>query len=86
MTGSAAALLHVALQDLHAGKTAQAARLPTLAGHGRDPALVDLVREEAVRAAAQGRRIAHAGVDVAGPECLWMKGILDDARRDTRRT
>lgn len=85
-TGTAAALLHVALQDLHAGKAAQARRLPALAAACRDDALAELVRSEAARAEAQAARLRDAGVDVAGPENLWMAGILDDAERDTRAT
>lgn len=83
---SAAALLHVALQDLHAGKTDQAARLPGIAAKAADAALAALLRAEAVAAAAQAGRIGAAGVAVAGPENLWMAGILDDAERDTRST
>lgn len=81
-TSSRAALLHVAVQDLHAGKRAQADRLPPLADAVRDPALRDLVRAEAARVAAQAARLARAGGDMGGPANLWIAGILDDADRD----
>lgn len=83
-TASRAALLHVALQDLHAAKRAQAERLPALAGAARDPALKALLLAEAERARAQAERLAEAGGDMSGPDCLWMSGVLDDADRDAR--
>jgi ferritin-like metal-binding protein YciE len=85
-TSSAAALLHVALQDLYAGKEAQAARLPGLAVQCRDPVLRELVEAEAGRAAKQAARIRAVAANVTGPENLWMAGILDDAERDTKQT
>ena len=83
---SAPGLLHVALEDLHAGKIVQAQRLPDLAAKCSDACLVDLVRREAVRVTDQANRIREAGVNVAEPKNLWMTGILDDAERDTRQT
>lgn len=85
ITRSAAALLHVALQDLHAGKSAQSKRLPGLAERCTDAGLVALVAAEADHAARQAGDIA-AVTDVDGPENLWMAGILDDAERDTHQT
>ena len=85
-TASTAALLHVALQDLHAGKADQVDRLPGIAATCTDVALADLVRAEADRAARQAARIRDAGVEVSGPANLWMAGILDDATRDGRQT
>lgn len=83
-TASRSALLHVAVQDLHAGKRMQAGRLPALADAVRDAALKALVSAEAERAADQGRRLEEAGGDMSGPASLWMGGILDDAERDAR--
>lgn len=83
-TASRAALLHVAVQDLHAGKLAQAERLPGLAAAARDPALRELISAEAARAGLQATRLAQAGGDMSGPKNLWMNGVLDDAERDTR--
>lgn len=84
--GSAASLLHVALEDLHVGKAAQADRLPGIAAKCSDPALADLLAAESARCGAQGARIRDAGVKVASPKNCWMAGILDDAERDTRQT
>lgn len=86
VTETAAALLHAALQDLHAGKGAQAARLPALADECEDQSLADLLRREAARADEQAGRLRDAGVATAGPPNLWMGGVLDDAERDTRQT
>ena len=85
-TSSAATLLHVALQDLHAVKEAQAARLPRLAAQCRDVALRELVDVEAARAAMHAARTRAVAANVSGPENLWMAGILDDATRDTQQT
>ncbi len=82
-TASRAALLHIALQDLHAGKRAQAERLPAIADAARDPALRALLEAEAARAGSQAERLA-AGGDMGGPDNLWIAGILDDAERDAR--
>lgn len=83
-TASRSALLHVAIQDLHAGKRMQADRLPALADAARDPALKAIASTQAERAAAQAARLEDAGGDMSGPVNLWMKGILDDAERDAR--
>lgn len=83
-TSNMAALLHVAVQDLHAGRRALAARLPAVAHAATDAALRNLIEAEAARADAQAERLAAAAGDMAGPENLWMKGILDDADRDAR--
>lgn len=83
-TASRAALLHVALQDLHAGKLDQARRLPALADAARDPELRELLQAEAGRVGSQADRLAQAGGDMSGPENLWIGGILDDAERDAR--
>ena len=85
ITSSAASLLHVALQDLHAGKQAQIARLSNLVEQCSDPQLGAVIEAEVTRATTQAARI-DAAVDVTGPENLWMTGILDDAERDTRQT
>lgn len=79
-------LLHAAIQDLHAGKLDAAKRLPTLADGARDEALATLLREEAARAGAHAARLAGLGATADGPANLWMRGILDDAERDTRQT
>ena len=83
-TSSLPALLHVAVQDLHAGKLLLRDRLPALAKTAGDAALVGLIEAEAARAGDQADRLAAAGGDMAGPDNLWMSGILDDADRDAR--
>lgn len=83
-TASRAALLHVAVQDLHAGKRAQAERLAAIADAARDPTLRALLAAEVARAGAQADRLAAVGGDMSGPENLWIAGILDDAERDAR--
>jgi hypothetical protein len=82
-TASAAALLHVALQDLHAGKAMQVERLGVLVEAVRDAELKALLADEAGSAGIQRDRLA-ALADVSGaPENLWMQGVLNDAERDT---
>lgn len=83
-TASSAALLHVAIRDLYAGKIAQAERLPALVDAARDPALKALLATEAAQARVQAARLGQAGGDKGGPANLWMGGILDDAERDAR--
>lgn len=83
-TASRAALLHVALQDLHAGKRAQVERLPAICEAAHDPALRALLSAEIARAAAQAERLAGVGGDMEGPANLWIAGVLDDAERDAR--
>nr|WP_239474897.1 DUF892 family protein [Sphingomonas sp. BT552] len=85
-TSSAAALLHVALQDLHAGKLDQVRRLPAIASGCSDAVLAECLRTEAATAAAQAERLLRAGGDMEGPSNLWMNGILDDAERDASQT
>lgn len=82
-TSSAAALLHAAVQDLHAAKRWQVERLPALADAAGE-ALAALIRDEAARADAQAGRIEASGVNTDGPANLWMAGVLDDAERDAR--
>jgi ferritin-like metal-binding protein YciE len=81
-TSSKAALLHIAAQDLHAGKLLLRERLPALAETMTDAALRQLIGAELALAERQARRLATAAGDMAGPENLWMTGILDDADRD----
>jgi len=84
-TSSRAALLHIAVQDLHGGKLLLARRLPVIAGHGLDTELVAILGEDAARAEVQAEGLCDTGVSMAGPVNLWMPGILDDAERDTQR-
>ena len=79
-----AALLHVAVQDLYAGKLLLHDHLPALARAASDAELVRLIEAEAARAGAQAERLATAAGDMTGPKNLWVAGILDDADRDAR--
>lgn len=83
---SAAELLHVACEDLHAGKRAQVDRLPGIADQCGDADLARLLHDEAARADAQAKRIGKVAANLGSPDNLWMGGILDDAERDTRQT
>lgn len=82
-TASMAALLHVALQDLRAGKALLAERLPALQDAATDARLVATIASLCDHAAAGRERLdaLNAG---EGPNNLWMRGILDDADRDAR--
>ena len=83
-TASAAALLHVCLQDLHAGKAMQVERLGALIDAVTDEQLRAVLVQAREQAAGQRDRLA-AVADVSGaPDNLWMRGILDDAARDTK--
>lgn len=84
LTASKPALLHVAMQDLYAGKMLLAKRMPALRDAVSDPALVAILESEIVRAGDQAGRLRAAAADLEGPANLWMTGILDDADRDAR--
>jgi len=82
-TDSADALLTVALQDLRAGIDMLVERLSDIGKAAEGEALrqaIESLIEEAGRAATE---LAATGRAEGGPENLWMKGILDDAERDT---
>lgn len=81
--GSAPALLHAALQDIHAGLRDQAARLPDVA---HDAALRTLLAEAKRGSGELADRLEHEGLSPNGPDNLWMGGVLDDAERDARST
>jgi ferritin-like metal-binding protein YciE len=81
-TSSKAALLHIAAQDLHAGKLLLHDHLPALAESMTDAAFRKVIEAEAGLAETQAQRLSTAAGDMAGPSNLWMTGILDDADRD----
>ncbi|WP_431469811.1 DUF892 family protein [Sphingosinithalassobacter sp. LHW66-3] len=83
-TETAAALLTLCLQDLRAGEEMLAVRLPGIAAAASAPALLAQLAEEAGDAAAHVRELEATGRAAGGPDNIWMKGILDDAERDTR--
>ena len=82
-TASMAALLHVALQDLRAGKALLVERLQALQDAASDARLAAVIADVRDHATAGCRRLdaLNAG---GGPDNLWMRGILDDADRDAR--
>ena len=84
--GSAASLLHAAVQDLHDGKRRATKRLPAIAAQASDAGLRAILLAEAERATEQAERLAATGLNTDGPKNLWMAGILDDAERDGRLT
>ncbi|MCC2978925.1 DUF892 family protein [Sphingomonas sp. IC4-52] len=84
LTASRAALLHVALQDLRAGKQLLIERLLPLAETASDPSLQDVIERDRANARRHAARLDGIA-DLAGaPANLWMSGILDDAERDAR--
>jgi ferritin-like metal-binding protein YciE len=81
-TASHAALLRIALQDLHAGKVLLERRLPGLRDAASTPALGEEIVRLIAEAGTQAARLAALGLDTDAPKNLWMTGILDDADRD----
>jgi len=81
-TDSRAALLHVALQDLRAGKALLIDRLPALADAAAADALRDVLERDRTNARRHAARLDNVADLAGGPPNLWMAGILDDADRD----
>lgn len=84
LTASRAALLHVALQDLRAGKSLLIDRLPDLADAATDPGLRDTIERDRANARQHAARLDDLAALARPPANLWMAGILDDADRDAR--
>ncbi len=82
LTASRAALLHVALQDLRAGKVLLIERLPPLAKAADAAALCDVIERDHANACRHAERLDALGDLSDGPPNLWMAGILDDADLD----
>lgn len=81
---TAAELLTVCVQDLHAGAVLLAQRLPAIAEAAATPALRDHLIGIAERSGEGARRYRATGEPIDGADNLWMDGILVDAERDTR--
>jgi ferritin-like metal-binding protein YciE len=82
LTASRAALLHVALQDLRAGKQLLVDRLMSLSDAASDAGLQEVIERDRANAKRHAVRLDEMA-DLAGaPQNLWMSGILDDAERD----
>ncbi len=77
------ALLKVALHDLHGGELAARDRLPTIAEAVADEELGEALSRLAERSSQQAEALAATGRLTDGPGNLWMRGVLDDAVRDT---
>ena len=84
LTASRAALLHVALQDLRAGKTLLIDRLPALADAADSDVLREVIERDRANARRQAARLDDAADLSNAPQNLWMDGILDDAVRDAK--
>lgn len=84
LTASRAALLHVALQDLRAGKQLLVDRLTPLADAAADFALQDVIERDRANARRHASRLDEMADLGTPPDNLWMSGILDDADRDAQ--
>ncbi len=84
LTASRAALLHVALQDLRAGKQLLIERLDPLADVVSDLTLQDVIERDRANAKRHAARLDDMADLAGGPPNLWMTGILDDAARDAQ--
>jgi len=84
LTASRAALLHVALQDLRAGKQLLIDRLDPLADVASDLALQDVIERDRANAKRHATRLDDMAELTGGAPNLWMAGILDDAERDAK--
>ncbi|SEJ00350.1 Ferritin-like metal-binding protein YciE [Sphingomonas sp. OV641] len=84
LTASRAALLHVALQDLRAGKQLLIDRLLPLAETASDAGLQEVIERDRANARRHAARLDGIADLNGAPANLWMSGILDDADRDAR--
>lgn len=75
-------LLHLCLQDLTSGKAQLGPLLSELPPKCEHPALVEQIEALAARNSRQHDRLERTGYELDGPDNIWMKGIVDDARRD----
>lgn len=82
-TASRDDLLQVCIQDLYAARVLGAQRLGAVSA-AAGPVLARLVARLQRELAGEAEQLERSGTDLAGPENLWMAGIMDDAERDTR--
>src|SRR4051794_27424876 len=84
---SARDLLFLAVQDLHDGELAWQERAEELRAHVSDPGLAQFSEKQTEHAAHQSARLEEAArtLDVAAQDArnIWLRAVLDDARRDT---
>jgi ferritin-like metal-binding protein YciE len=88
MTATAARdLLILAMQDLHDGEIAWQERIASLKARLSDAALIAFADEQGERSAGQADRLQQVadklGVPPRAEKNIWLRAILDDARRDT---
>ncbi|MCA1748542.1 MAG: hypothetical protein LC634_03075, partial [Sphingomonadales bacterium] len=85
--GTNTELLVTCLHDMADGEEQLADRLGKIAAHATDERLSEAFGAIVERAAAFARRFHEAASAVEAPEPdadnIWMRGILDDAERDT---
>lgn len=82
LTASRAALLHVALQDLRAGKQLLIERLSPLAEATASTPLRKVIERDQANARRHAARLDDIADLEGAPSNLWMSGIMDDADRD----
>lgn len=83
-TENAQDLLTTCIQDMFAGELDLAARLPAVAAQAGDTSLRAVLDDIVSQARAHAARLEDSGRAKDGPDNIWMRGILDDAERDTR--
>ena len=83
-TETAQDLLTTCIQDLFAGERDLAARLPAVAAQAKDEILRTALDRVVAHAQAHADKLEESGRAKGGPENIWMRGILDDAERDTQ--
>ena len=83
-TASYDELLTVCIQDLYAAEVILGDTLPTIVKHANAPGLATLVEQTSKRAVEAANDLAATRRHSGGARNLWMAGIVDDARRDTK--
>ncbi|MCL6250467.1 ferritin-like domain-containing protein [Altererythrobacter sp. KTW20L] len=75
-------LLALCIEDLAEGARLVTGRLPQIAEKAGDD-LRDLLHRIAEGHGREVDIFTHAGMRTSGPANIWMRGILDDAQRDS---
>lgn len=87
LAATPAALLALAIQDLHHGERAWVERTGALIDCVEDHRLAATLRAEVTISNGRLHRLraiaAEIGIDAVGAENIWLRAILDDAHRDT---
>lgn len=81
-------LLVACVQDLYAAEQEAVDRYPPLIDAAAGPDLKSALEAHRAQSREHAQRMQAVakllGESAKGPECLWAKGILDDAKRDTK--